>query len=163
MAEATPAPLNYLGLIKKANSIFQNRFPGMITYNAIGAPRSGTVAKTATDLVMWIFFGSNKRVTAKLTYANGSFGEPVTITHPFGVEVIPLPQGTILLPQAITILNEHGYASGFVTVGMGTPSAQKEQPMFWFCVNGMTQGVSASTGEFFPDLDKCFPIDVSNE
>ena len=135
----------------------------MFTYNAIGAPPSGTVAKTANDLVTWIFWGTNKRVTARLMYTNGSFGEPVTVQHPLGVASIPLPQGTIQLPQAITILNNNGYTNGFVSAGMGTPVVPQAQPMFWFCVNGQTQGVSASTGEFFPDLFECFPIDISND
>jgi hypothetical protein len=46
---------------------------------------------------------------------------------------------------------------------MGTPAELDAQPMFWFCVNGMTQGVSASTGQFFSDLFPCTPIDVSDE
>jgi hypothetical protein len=46
---------------------------------------------------------------------------------------------------------------------MGTPVVPQAQPMFWFCVDGMTQGVSASTGEFFGDLFQCFPINVSND
>jgi len=160
---AEQAPVDYLELIKQANAIFQRQFPLMFTYNAIGAPPAGAVAKTANDLVVWIFWGTNKRVTAKLTYANGSFGQPVTVEHPLGIASIPLPQGTIVLPKAITILNSKGYTSGFVTAGMGTPVVPQAQPMFWFCVNGMTQGVSASTGEFFPDLFECFPIDVAGE
>jgi hypothetical protein len=161
MAEETA--VDYLELIKQANAIFQRQFPLMFTYNAIGAPAAGTVAKTATDLVTWIFWGTNKRVTARLIYTNGSFGQPVTVEHPLGIASIPLPQGTILLPKAITILNSKGYTSGFVTAGMGTPVVPEAQPMFWFCVNGMTQGVSASTGEFFPDLFECFPITMSDE
>ena len=155
------APADYLQLIKQANAIFQQRFPLMVTYNAIGGPPAGTVAKTADDLVVWIFWGTNKRVTARLTYENGSFGEPVPITPPVGIDFIPLPQGTIQLPQAITILNKNGYTSGFVSAGMGTPAELHAQPMFWFCVNGMTQGVSASTGQFFSDLFTCGPIDAS--
>lgn len=157
------APVDYLQLIKQANAIFERQFPLMFTYNAIGAPADGTVAKTAADLVTWIFWGTNKRVTAKLMYTNGSFGQPVTVQHPLGVASIPLPQGTIQLPQAITILNGKGYTNGFISAGMGTPVVPQAQPMFWFCVNGMTQGVSASTGEFFPDLFECFPIDMSSE
>ena len=157
------APEDYLQLIQQANAVFQRQFPGMVTYNAIGAPASGTVAKTADDLVVWIFYGTNKRVTAILKYANGSFGQPVTIEHPVGIESIPLPQGTIRLPQAITILNQKGYTGGFVSVGMGTPAEFQAQPMFWFCVDQMTQGVSASTGEFFPDLFKCGPINASDD
>ncbi len=160
---ADQAPVDYLQLIKQANAVFQQQFPLMVTYNAIGAPRAGSVAKTANDLVLWIFWGTNKRVTAKLKYANGSFGEPVTITPPLGIDAIALPQGTILLPQAITILNNNGYTSGFVSAGMGTPAELDAQPMFWFCVNEMTQGVSASTGQFFSDLFPCAPIDVSDE
>jgi hypothetical protein len=152
---AEQAPGDYLELIEQANAIFQKQFPLMFTYNAIGAPPAGTVAKTADDLVVWIFWGLN--------YANGSFGEPVTIPHPLGVASIPLPQGTIRLPKAITILNSKGYTNGFVSAGMGTPVVPDAQPMFWFCVNEMTQGVSASTGEFFPDLFPCFPIDVSSD
>jgi hypothetical protein len=159
---AQEAPVDYLELIKQANAIFERQFPLMFTYNAIGAPPAGSVAKTANDLVTWIFWGTNKRVTGKLIYANGSFGQPVTVEHPLGIASIPLPQGTIRLEKAITILNSKGYTSGFVTAGMGTPVVPQAQPMFWFCVNGMTQGVSASTGEFFPDLFECFPIDVSN-
>jgi hypothetical protein len=160
---ADEAPVDYLELIKQANAIFQRQFPLMFTYNALGAPPAGSVAKTANDLVRWIFWGTNKRVTARLTYANGSFGQPVTIQHPLGVASIPLPQGTILLPKAITILNSKGYTDGFVSAGMGTPVVPQAQPMFWFCVNDMTQGVSASTGEFFPDLYECFPIDSTVE
>lgn len=158
---ADEAPLDYLQLIKQANAIFEKQFPLMFTYNAIGGAPSGKVAKTADDLVVWIFWGTNKRVTAKLTYANGAFGQPVVVEHPLGIASIPLPQGTIVLPKAIAILNSHGYTSGFVTAGMGTPAELQAQPMFWFCVNGQTQGVSASTGEFFPDLFQCYPIDVS--
>ncbi len=153
---------DYLELINQANAIFQKQFPGMGTYNAIGAPRSGTVAKTPNDLVTWIFWGTNKRVTAKLQYANGAFGQPETVTPPLGVAMIPLPQGTIRLPQAISILNGKGYTNGFVSVGMATPVVPQAQPMFWFCVDGNTQGVSASTGEFFPDLFPCYPIDSSD-
>lgn len=160
---AEQAPEDYLQLIEQANAVFQKQFPLMVTYNAIGAPKAGTVAKTANDLVVWIFIGTNKRVTARLTYANGSFGDPVTITPPLGSASIPLPQGTIRLPQAITILNSKGYTSGFMSAGMGTPVVPQAQPMFWFCVNEVTQGVSASTGEFFPDLSPCGPIDVSND
>jgi hypothetical protein len=156
------APEGYLDLIKQANAVFQKQFPLMFTYNAIGAPLPGLVAKTANDLVTWIFWGTTKRVTAKLLYTNGSFGQPETVEHPLGVASIPLPQGTILLPQAITILNKNGYTNGFISAGMGTPAELQAQPMFWFCVNEMTQGVSASTGQFFPDLFQCFPIDASN-
>lgn len=155
---AEQAALDYLELIKQANAIFERQFPGMFTYNAIGAPRSGTVAKTAGDLILWIFWGTNKRVTAKLTCANGTFGQPVVVEHPLGIASIPLPQGTIRLEKAIAILNSKGYTQGFVTAGMGTPVVPQAQPMFWFCVNGQTQGVSASTGEFFPNLFECFPI-----
>lgn len=157
------APGDYLQLIQQANAIFERQFPGMFTYNAIGGPPSGTVAKTADDLVVWIFWGTNKRVTARLKYANGSFGQPVTVEHPIGIASTPLPQGTIQLPQAITILNNNGYTNGFVSAGMGTPAAFQAQPMFWFCVNQMTQGVSASTGEFFADLFECFPITLSDD
>jgi hypothetical protein len=157
------APEDYLQLINQANAIFQKQFPTMFTYNAIGLPRSGTVAKTANDLVSWIFFGTTKRVTAKLLYSNGSFGQPETITHPLGVASIPLPQGTIRLEKAIAILNSKGYTSGFVSAGMGTPVVPQAQPMFWFCVNNMTQGVSASTGEFFPNLFECFPMETSED
>ncbi len=156
------APVDYLELIKQANAIFQKPFPGMAAYNAIGAPQSG-VAKTVNDLVYWIFWGTNKRVTAKLIYANGSFGQPEVVEHPLGVASIPLPQGTIRLEKGIAILNTKGYTNGFVSAGMGTPVVPQAQPMFWFCVDGMTQGVSASTGEFFPDLFQCFPINVSND
>jgi hypothetical protein len=164
MAEqAKQAPVDYLQLIKQADNIFQQQFPLMFTYNAIGAPRTGTVAKTANDLVQWIFWGTNKRVTAKLSYANGTFGQPVTVQPPLGIAPLPLPQGTILLPKGITILNSHGYTSGFVSVGMATPVVPNAQPMFWFCVHNMTQGVSASTGEFFPDLIACQALDLSND
>ena len=156
------APEDYLQLINQANGVFQQRFPLMLTYNAIGAPRAGTVAKSANDLVTWLFWGTNKRVTAILRYENGTFGEPQTITPPLGIANIPLPQGTILLPQAISILNSKGFTNGFVSVGLGTPVVPNAQPMFWFCVNNMTQGVSASTGEFFSDLFPCHPIDASN-
>ena len=60
-------------------------------------------------------------------------------------------------------MNSKGYTNGFVSAGMGTPVVPQAQPMFWFCCDGMTQGVSASTGEFFPDLFQCFPINMSNE
>ncbi|HEU4389668.1 MAG TPA: hypothetical protein VFV34_17820 [Blastocatellia bacterium] len=169
MSKQTPehapeqAPNDYLQLISQANEIFQQQFPGMFTYNAIGSPRAGAVAKTANDLVSWIFFGTNNRVTAKLKYANGAFGQPVTIEHPLGVASIALPQGTIRLPKAIAILNSKGYTSGFVSAGMGTPVVPQAQPMFWFCVNGMTQGVSASTGEFFSDLFHCYPVETSED
>lgn len=161
MSEQTPD--DYLQLIQQANAIFQRQFPGMFTYNAIGAPKSGTVAKSASDLVLWLFWGTTKRVTAKLWYTRGQFTQPEVVEHPLGVDSIPLPQGTIRLPQAITILNSKGYTDGFISAGMGTPAELQAQPMFWFCVNGMTQGVSASTGEFFPDLFECFPIDAANE
>ena len=156
---------DYLELIKQANAIFQKQYPGMATYNAIGAPQSGGVAKTVNDLVYWIFWGTDKTVTAKLIYSNGSFGQPVRVQHPLGIASIPLPQGTIRLEKAITILNSKGYTNGFISAGMGTPVVPQAQPMFWFCVNGSTQGVSASTGDFFPDLFPCYPVDldVSNE
>lgn len=153
--------MDYLQLIAQANVIFQKSFPTMFTYNAVGYPAGGGVAKTESDLTGWLFWGTNKRVTATLKYANGVFGEPVTVEHPIGVESIPLPQGTIRLPQAITILNQHGYRNGFTSAGMGTPAELQAQPMFWFCVNGMTQGVSASTGEFSPDLFTCSPMSAS--
>ena len=154
---------DYLQLITQANDVFQKQFPLMVTYNAIGAPLAGTVAKSANDLVTWLFWGTNQRVTALLRYENGSFGQPETIQHPVGIASIPLPQGTIRLPKAISILNSKGFTNGFVSVGMGTPVVPQAQPMFWFCVNDMTQGVSASTGEFFPDLFPCKPLDTSNE
>jgi hypothetical protein len=159
---AAEAPQDYIDLINQANTVFQKQFPLMVTYNAIGAPLPGLVAKTASDLLVWIFWGTNKRVTARLTYSNGSFGEPVVVEHPLGVASIPLPQGTIRLPQAITILNNNGYTN-FVSAGMGTPAELNAQPMFWFCVNEMTQGVSASTGQFFPDLFTCSRIDVTDD
>ena len=53
---AEQAPVDYLELIKQANAIFERQFPLMFTYNAIGAPAGGTVAKSAGDLVMWIFW-----------------------------------------------------------------------------------------------------------
>jgi len=153
------APNDYLQLITKANSIFRQQYPGMFTYNAIGAPAPGKVAKTADDLVRWMFWGTNDHATALLKYANGAFGQPTTVQHPVGVASIPLPQGTIPLPQAIAILNQQGYTAGFVSAGMGTPAELEAQPMFWFCVNGQTQGVSASTGQFSPDLFACNPIE----
>ena len=152
--------IDYLELIKQANAIFQKQYPGMATYNAIGAPKSGGVAKTVNDLVYWIFWGTDKTVTAKLIYSNGSFGQPVRVQHPLGIASIPLPQGTIRLEKAILILNSKGYTNGFISAGMGTPVVPQAQPMFWFCVDGNTQGVSASTGDFFPDLFPCYPIDV---
>jgi hypothetical protein len=156
-----PAPVDYLELIKQANAVFEKVFPGMFTYNAIGAPLPGLVAKTVNDLVTWVYWGTNKRVTAKLIYTNGAFGQPVTVEHPLGIASIPLPQGTIRLEKGIAILNANGYTNGFVTAGMGTPVVPNAQPMFWFCVDNQTQGVSASTGEFFSNLSPCFPLDVS--
>ena len=49
-----PASEDYLELIQQANAVFQKQFPLMVTYNVIGAPPTGTVAKTANDLVVWI-------------------------------------------------------------------------------------------------------------
>lgn len=147
-------PAGYLQLIQQANSIFQQSYPEAFTFTAAGLPASG-VAKTADDLKIWIFRATNKTVTLGLKYANGAFGRPVEIKPEVGLEYIPLPQGTILLPQAISILNQKGYTQGFSSVSLGTPAEFQPQPMFWFCVSGQTQGVSASTGAFFPNLFPC--------
>lgn len=152
---AQQATQTYVELINQANSIFQHSYPGAFTFTAVGMPRRGTVAKTADDLTTWIFVAQTDEGAAELEYENGAFGQPSAITPPVGVEFKPLPQGTILLPAAIDILNQHGYTHGFWSVSLGTPATFQPQPMFWFCVDRQTQGVSASTGEFFPHLFPC--------
>ncbi len=148
---------DYLELIKEANAIFQKAYPDSILFTAVGRPNSG-VAKTAGDLKKWIFNSETKlkgESTAQLIYSADEFGKPTIIGNWIGLEFEPLPQGTIRLPRAIEILNDRGYNQGFSSVALGIPVVERPQPMFWFCVDGETQGVSASTGEFFPDIMPC--------
>jgi hypothetical protein len=146
---------DYLQLIKQANAIFQQQYPGSVLFSAIGSPVSG-VAKRADDLTDWTFKAQTRAgKTAQLDYANGQFGTASIIGVWIGLAAIPLPQGTIPLPIAISILNMNGFAQGFGNVGMGTAATEGAQPMFWFCVNQQTQGVSASTGAFFGNLFPC--------
>lgn len=152
-AAASAVP-SYPQIVQQANEAFQPSLPGGFTFVATGMPASG-VATNPSQLVTWIFVATNKTAFAQLEYANGQFGQPTTIGGWLGIEFIPLPQGTIQLQQAIDILNQNGYTQGFTSVSMGTPVVQNPQPMYWFCANGQTQGVSASTGEFFPNLFPC--------
>lgn len=145
---------DYLELIKEADEIFQKSFPGAVLFTAIGMPDSG-VAKTAEELTKWNFRAQTSNKTATLGYANGKFGTPVTNGIWLGLEFLPLPQGTIRLPAAIDILDKHGFSQGFTSVALGTPVVPEPQPMFWFCVDRQTMGVSASTGDFFPYLFPC--------
>lgn len=145
---------DYLQLISEANAIFQKAFPGAFTFTATGMPASG-VAKTEEDLTIWMYLAKSDKGGAALKYANGEFGQPVPADLPLGLEFVPLPQGKIRLREAIVILNKHGYKQGFGSVSLGTPVYYHPQPMFWFCVDRQTQGVSASTGEFFADLFPC--------
>lgn len=146
---------DYLELIKEATTILQKAYPGAVLFTAIGKPPSG-VAKTADQLTKWSFraqVGDNK--TATLDYADGKFGTPQPSGMWLGLVFVPLPQGTIRLPEAIVILNKQGFTQGFTSVALGTPVVPDPQPMFWFCVDRQTQGVSASTGDFFPYLFPC--------
>lgn len=147
----------YLKLIKQANDIFQKSYPDSILFTAVGRPISG-VAKRADELKNWVFKAQTNKTgnsIAQLDYSGGEFGK-LTITHNLvGLEYKPLPQGTIRLPAAIKILNSNGYTQGFLNVGLGTPVYKNPQPMFWFCVDEQTQGVSASTGDFFSNLFSC--------
>ncbi|MDJ0800671.1 MAG: hypothetical protein QNJ51_28340 [Calothrix sp. MO_167.B12] len=146
----------YLELIKKANAIFEKSYPGSILFGATGRPNSG-VAMKEEDLKNWTFRALTEieGKTAQLTYSDGQFGKPELIGHWVGSSYVPLPQGKIRLPEAIEILNKNGYTQGFSSVSLGTPVVPNPQPMFWFCVNQETQGVSASTGEFFQNLGPC--------
>jgi hypothetical protein len=144
----------YVELVSQANAIFQKKYPAMFTFSATGMPASG-VAKTEDDLTVWKFNGTDKNTFAELKYSNGAFGEPFPAKETMGLEYRPLPEGIVTLSQAITILNKNGYTGGFSSVSMGTPVTFEPQPMYWFCVNGHTQGVSARTGDFFPDLFTC--------
>jgi len=153
MTQATQT--SYLELIKQANAIFQQNYPGSILFSLIGRPTSG-VAKKADDLTNWTFkTQTTAGKTAQMEYANGAFGRPSIIGSWIGLAILPLPQGTLQLPAAIAILNKNGFVQGFGNVGMGTPAAEGAQPMFWFCVDQQTQGVSASTGTFFGNLFPC--------
>jgi|GEM_PF-5433017 len=146
---------DYLQLIKQANAIFQQQYPGSILFSAIGSAASG-VAKRADELTNWTYKSQIRSgKTAQLDYANGKFGTPSVIGTWIGLEAAPLPQGTIPLPIAISILNMNGFTQGFGNVGMGTAATEGAQPMYWFCVNQQTQGVSASTGAFFGNLFPC--------
>ncbi len=147
--------IDYLQLIKEANTIFQKSYPGSILFSAIGSPQAG-VAKRADDLTVWIFRSQTQNQgTAEIKYANGTFSTPTLIGFWTGLEFKPLPQGTIRLDAAIVILNNNGFTQGFSNVGLGTAVVPQAQPMFWFCVNQQTQGVSASTGQFFGNLFPC--------
>jgi hypothetical protein len=148
--EASPYPQ----IVEQANQVFQQSLPEGFTFVATGMPQSG-VATNASQLVTWMFAATNKNAFAQLEYANGQFGQPTTIRGWIGLEFVPLPQGTIQLQQAIDILNQEGFTKGFTSVSMGTPEVEDAQPMYWFCVDGQTQGVSASTGEYFPNLFRC--------
>ena len=148
-------PQNYLQLITEANAVFQKSYPGAFVFTALGMPNSGTLAKTADDLSAWIYLATDGKLFAQLDYANGAFGTPSQSAGRVGLEYVALPQGTIRLPQAIDILNQNGYTEGFSSVSLGTPVYYQAQPMFWFCVDGQTQGVSASTGEVFRNLFPC--------
>jgi hypothetical protein len=147
---------DYLSLIAKATQIFQASFPDAVLFAATGYPESG-VAVRPEDLSKWSFLGTTSGPNvAEIKYSNGTFSDPVIIGIWVGlVQSDQLPQGTIKLGQAIEILNKNGHPQGFTSIGMGTPVVQDPQPMFWFCVNGQTQGVSAATGEFFEDLFPC--------
>jgi hypothetical protein len=145
---------DYLQLIAQATTIFQQSYPGAVTFSATGLPDSG-VAKTTNDLTTWSFVAKTQDGAAELTYTNGAFGKPVLAEVPIGLKFNQLPQGTIQLPQAIRILNDNGYTNGFSSVSLGTPVYLQPQPMFWFCVGRQTQGVSASTGDFSHDLFLC--------
>lgn len=150
---------DYPQLVSQANTIFQQSYPGAFTYTAIATPNSGQ-ATTAADLVNWVFRAKTNDGGAELTYSNGSFGKPVPIPLPPGLEFVPLPQGTVTLDGAIQVLNDHGYTS-FGSVSMGTPVYLDPQPMFWFCADGQTQGVSARTKEFYPNLFPCAPGELN--
>jgi hypothetical protein len=152
---ATTATPPYPQIVQQANQIFQQSLPGAFTFTATGMPQSG-VATSPSQLVTWVFIATtNSGGFRQLVFENGQFGQPTTIGGWVGVAFTPLPQGTIQLQQAIDILNQKGFTQGFTSVSMGTPVVQNPQPMYWFCVNGQTQGVSASTGEFFPNLFPC--------
>lgn len=147
---------NYIELIKEATEIFQKSYPGAILYTATGRPVAG-VAKSEDELTEWSYKALTDKQTAQLEYSDGKFGQPRIIGPWFGLQFVQLPQGTIRLRKAIEILNDNGYTQGFMNVALGTPVVPDPQPMFWFCVDRETQGVSASTGDFFPNLFPCTP------
>lgn len=147
---------DYLALIAEATAIIQKSYPGAVVFMAAGTPTSG-LAKQASDLTHWTFLGkpADSQNSVQLTYANGSFGTPSVKGLWLGLQYKQLPQGTIDLATAIGIYTKHGFTEGFSSASMGTPSARAPQPMFWFCDGSQTQGVSALTGQFFPDLFPC--------
>jgi len=153
------ATQTYVTLINEANKIFQTKYPGAFTFTALGMPTSG-VAKTEDDLNVWIFQAVFDGGGAEITCKNGVFGTPIPRTPPLGLKFVPLPQGVYELSQAIQTLNAHGYDS-FGSVSLGSPVYKDPQPMFWFCVNGQTQGVSACTNAFYPNLFSCSPGQLS--
>lgn len=156
---------NYLALIKQATVIFQECYPGSILFTAVGKPASG-LARSANDLTNWVFRAqTTHNGTAALEYSNGKFGAPSIIGQWMGLEYKPLPQGKHIMSEAIAVLNNHCKESlhGFSQVGLGTPAAFNPPPMFWFCVESNTQGVSASTLEFFPNLFPCAPSGTVGE
>ena len=146
---------SYVTLINEANKIFQQTTPGAFTYTALGMPASGA-AKTEDDLTIWIFKAIYDGGGLEITCKDGVFGKPIQTKPPLGLKFVPLPQGVFDLSQAIQTLNAKGFAT-FGSVSLGTPVYKDPQPMFWFCVNGQTQGVSACTNAFYPNLFSCAP------
>lgn len=146
---------NYLELIAEATKLVQKSYPGAILFTATGSPASG-VARKAEDLTNWNYKAQppGTAPTVQVTYANGKFGPITKVGRWVGVEYKPLPQGKLQLPATINVLNKNGIQE-FSSVSFGTPVVPDAQPMNWFCVNHQTQGVSADTGQFYPNLFPC--------
>lgn len=151
--------LNLLALIQQASSLLQARFPGVIVFTAVGRPASG-VATQSDQLVLWQFRGNapGRLDTVTIEYdAKTGFGPPQQSTPWEGADLVDLIRQVkkLSLDAAIGILNEAGFTQGFSSVSMGTPAAKDPQPMYWFCIDGQTQGVGVNTRQVFRDLFAC--------
>jgi len=145
---------DYLTLLAEADKIFKTKWPEAITFSAQGQPETG-VAKTSSDLTNWSFLAQTDEATAELLFENGAWGSPSIVGHWLGLQFLPLPQGTLSLDEGIAALNNAGFTDGFSDVSMGTPVYYEADPMYWFCIERMTQGISAETGKYYPNLMPC--------
>lgn len=145
---------DYLTLLAQADKLFKSTWPEAVTFTALGSAAAGLATK-ANDLTNWSFIAQTNKGAAELIYANGSFGSPVIKGTWIGLMFDPLPQGKLSLEEAIEAINSQGFTQGFSDVSMGTPVYKDPEPMYWFCIDRMIQGISASTGDYYPNLFPC--------
>ena len=145
---------DYLSLLAEADKIFKAKWPEAVTFTALGQPVSG-VAKSSKDLTEWSFIAETNSGAAELVYSGGSWGTPSIKGTWIGLQFLPLPQGKLSLDQAIAAISAQGFTEGFSDVSMGTAVYYQAEPMYWFCIDKMTQGISAETGKYYPNLMPC--------